>query len=108
MIELVTGSPGSFSVESSSGGVSVVESSSGSSGGSGTVRPIATGVIAGGSINETITHGLNTMFVSITVFETIWPHAKVEVGIKHASVNTLDLTFATAPASGQYSYVVFG
>lgn len=54
----------------------------------------------------TVTHNLGTRDVSVSVYEASGSYNEVDTDVAHATTNTLTLTFATAPSSGQYRVVV--
>jgi len=61
----------------------------------------------GSSTAITVTHGLGTRDVAVTVYDAssydeVWPD------VNHATTTTLTVTFATAPASNAYRIVVTG
>lgn len=60
-----------------------------------------------GSTSATITHNLGTLDVTVAVYE-ITGGAEVEPDVVVATVNTVTLTFAVAPTTGQYRVVVTG
>ena len=56
----------------------------------------------------TITHSMGTKDVTVEVYENASPYEKVYPDIVHGTVDTIDLTFASAPTSNQYRVVVIG
>lgn len=56
----------------------------------------------------TVTHSLNTRDVQVEVFALTTPWDTVLCDVTRPDVNTVTLTFATAPASGAYRAVVVG
>lgn len=67
----------------------------------------AVDVGTGALTSITVTHNLNTLDVCVDVFEKS-SGAEVDCDIVHASVNTITLIFAVAPASNAYRCVVIG
>lgn len=63
------------------------------------------GAVPAGFTTPTITHGLGTLDVDVAVYRTT-DGAQVGVPSERISANDVRLTFATAPASGQYRVVV--
>lgn len=63
--------------------------------------------VPNGSTTATITHGLGTLDVVVVIYE-ISSGAEVEADVVAATTNTVTITFATAPTSGQYRAVVIG
>jgi hypothetical protein len=55
-----------------------------------------------------VTHNLNTTDVVVSVYTVASTFDEVECDIQHTSVNTITAIFATAPAAGQYRFVVVG
>ncbi len=56
----------------------------------------------------TITHNLNTLDVSVTLRDVSNPGANWLPNITARTVNTVELTFTTAPTAGQFSVLVIG
>lgn len=56
----------------------------------------------------TVTHNFNTKDVVVEVYEVASGYEKVYPDIKHATVDTIDLVFASAPTTGQYKVVIIG
>ena len=54
-----------------------------------------------------MTHNLNSLDVAVTVY-TNATGDEVITDVTHATVNTLTVVFATAPASNAYRVVVIG
>lgn len=63
--------------------------------------------VPNGSTTATITHNLGTLDVTVSVHE-ITGGAEVECDVVKATTDTVTLTFATAPTSGQYRCIVTG
>lgn len=61
----------------------------------------------GAATSYTITHNLNTLDVIVQVF-LVADGVQAEVDVVHATVNTVTLIHATAPASNAYKVVVLG
>jgi hypothetical protein len=51
---------------------------------------------------------LGTRDVTVQVFATASPYNQVEVDVDHTSTSVVTLTFAAAPAAGQYRVVITG
>lgn len=56
----------------------------------------------------TVTHNLNSRDVVVSVHETASPYERVYPDIQHATADTVDLIFASAPSTNQYRVVVVG
>ena len=56
----------------------------------------------------TVTHNFNTKDVVVEVYEVASGYEKVYPDIKHATVDTVDFVFASAPTSNQYKVVIIG
>jgi hypothetical protein len=61
----------------------------------------------GSSTTLTVTHNLGTRAVQVTVYDSS-TFDEVTADVNHATTNTVTVAFATAPASGAYTVVVFG
>jgi len=70
-------------------------------------RKFAVAVGDGSSTAITVTHSLNTRDV-VTVLYNATTYEVVECDVVNATVNTVTLTFATAPTASQYRAVVMG
>lgn len=70
-------------------------------------RKYAANVGDGSATTITVTHNLNTLDVTVTVRE-VSTGAQVLVDNVANGVNTVQLTFGTAPSSGQYRVIVQG
>lgn len=71
------------------------------------VRKYAVAVGDGSSTSITVTHNLNTRDVHVALYNAS-TYEQVIPDITNATVNTVTLTFATAPTSSQFRAVVFG
>jgi len=71
-------------------------------------RKSATGIGDGAATVITVTHGFGTYDVGVDVFLNSGARADEIVEVDRPSVNTVRLTFATAPATGAYRVVVIG
>jgi len=67
----------------------------------------ATGTVPAGSTLTTITHNLNTTNIQVSIRD-IATGTEIPVANETTGVNTLRLTFQTAPASNQYRYFIIG
>jgi len=61
----------------------------------------------GSSATITVTHNLGTRDVNVTLFDSA-SYEEVLADVTHATINTVVLTFGTAPATGSYRVVVVG
>lgn len=71
------------------------------------VRKYAALVGDGVSTSITVTHNLNTRDVHVAIYNSATYEVAL-VDVTNATVNTVTLSFAVAPASGMYRVVVFG
>lgn len=69
-------------------------------------RKYQTAVGDGASTSITVTHNLNNAYPVVQLWETGGSKRRVECDVQSASVNSITLIFATAPASGAYECVV--
>ena len=74
----------------------------------GATTKVAVAIGDGSNTTLTATHNLNTRDVVIRVYEAATPWREVFPDIALPTVNAAELTFATAPTSGQYRVVVVG
>lgn len=72
------------------------------------VRKYAVSVGDGSAVAYTLTHNLNTRDVTVGVYTDSGAYDKVQPDVEHATVNTVILRFATAPASNAYRAVIVG
>lgn len=63
--------------------------------------------VPSGSTTATITHGLNTTDIIVSVYDKTG-NVEVECDVAATNTTTATLTFATAPTVGQYRVVVLG
>lgn len=70
-------------------------------------RKYAVAVGDGSSTSITVTHNLNTRDVIVAIYDAT-TFEVVECDIVNATVNTVTLTFATAPTASKYRCVVMG
>lgn len=71
-------------------------------------RKYSTTIGNGSATTLTVNHALGTRAVTVEIFETATPFTQVFADVVHTDTNNLDITFATAPASGFYTVVVVG
>ena len=62
----------------------------------------------GSATTYTVTHNLNTRDVIVTVYKNATDYEVVFADVKHATANTVTVSFAVAPASNAYKVVVVG
>lgn len=72
-----------------------------------TARKVSAAIGDGTSTTLTVTHGLNTQDLSVSVYETA-TRAGVICDWVANGVNTVQLTFGVAPTAGQYRVLVVG
>ena len=72
------------------------------------VRKYAANVGDASSTSYTISHGLNTRDVQVTVYDNSSPYAEVICDVQHTSTSAVTLLFSIAPTSNQYRVVVQG
>lgn len=65
-------------------------------------------VLTGSATSYTVTHNLGTRDVSVSVRETNSPYAQVFADVEMTTGDTVTVSFATAPSSGQYTVTVIG
>lgn len=62
----------------------------------------------GSSTSYTVTHNLGTRDCVVSVYESASPYAEIITDVEHTTTNTLTVSFAVAPSSGQYTVAVIG
>lgn len=62
----------------------------------------------GNTAQQTLTHNLNSQFVSVSLYDSSTPWSVAECEVRCKSVNTVELLFNVAPASGKYKVVIIG
>ena len=62
----------------------------------------------GAATSYTVTHNLNSRDVIVTVYKNSSDYEVVYADVKHATVDTVTIDFASAPTSNQYKVVVLG
>ena len=72
------------------------------------VRKYAANVGDASATSYTISHGLNTRDVQVTVYDNSSPYAEVICDVQHTSTSAVTLLFSIAPTSNQYRVVVQG
>ncbi len=77
-------------------------------GGGGSVSKYATTIGDGSTLVYTVTHSLNTSDISVAVWELTTPFELVFPTVAIATVNSITVTFSSAPASNSMRVVVFG
>lgn len=60
----------------------------------------------GSNTSYTITHNLGTQDVFVAIYKTSGNHEEVIAEVRHTSANTIQVLFASAPASNEYRVVV--
>lgn len=60
------------------------------------------------SATQTVTHGLNTEDITVTVRRTAGDKAIIFTDVKITGANTISVAFATAPAANEYRVIVTG
>lgn len=86
----------------SGGVVTVTIPGGGGSGGSGFAATIGNGT----ATSFTITHGLGTRDVHVTIYEAASPYEEVNATVEHTGTNSVTVTFSSAPSTNQYRVVV--
>jgi hypothetical protein len=72
------------------------------------VRKYATSFGDAAALFYVITHNLNTLDVTVSVYDNTGPNAELMVDVEHTSVNTITVRTAVAPTLNQYRCVVHG
>ena len=72
-----------------------------------TARRVSAAIGDGTSTTLTVTHNLNTQDISVSVYDTATRTGVLCDWVANG-VNTVQLTFGTAPTSGQYRVLVVG
>jgi hypothetical protein len=60
------------------------------------------------STSYSIVHNLNSLDVTVQIYEAATPYSQVEADIQRSGVNTVVINFATAPSPGEYRVVIVG
>ena len=74
----------------------------------GATTKVAGSIGDGSATSIVFTHALNTRDLQIQLFEVASPYAQVFTDVELTTVNTITLTFSTAPTTDQYRVVVVG
>lgn len=64
--------------------------------------------LATSSTSYSIIHNLNSLDVTVQVYEASTPYAQVEADIQRSGANVVVINFATAPTPGEYRVVIVG
>jgi len=86
------------------------------SGSGGVVSAVAEGIPTkvmavigdGATTSFVITHNLNTRDVVVMIYAAATPWAEIITDVSMTSVNTITVTFATAPSASQFNVVIIG
>ena len=62
----------------------------------------------GAATSYTVTHGLGSKDVGVTIYDNSSPYAEVFADVEHTSTTAVTVKFAAAPALNKYRVVVFG
>jgi hypothetical protein len=74
----------------------------------GFVKKYSASIGDGSNTSLTVTHNLGTRDVVVEVFRNSGNYDKIIVETRHATTNTVDVVFASAPTSNQFRVVVTG
>ena len=72
------------------------------------VRKFSATIGDGTTATINVTHNLGTQDVTVEVYQTATPFAKVETDVQHTDTNHVAVIFASAPAANAYRVVVHG
>lgn len=72
------------------------------------VKKYAVAIGDGSNTSYTVTHNLNTRDVTVGIYQAASPYSEVVADVDHTTVNTCTITFATAPAVGEFRAVIHG
>jgi hypothetical protein len=70
-------------------------------------RKYTTSIGDGTTTSYVVTHGLNSRYVQVTVFDAA-SYAQVFTDVVNTSVNTVTISFANAPGVNAYNVIVMG
>jgi hypothetical protein len=62
----------------------------------------------GTATSYTVTHGLGSKDVGVTIYDNASPYAEVFADVEHTSTTAVTIKFAAAPTANKYRVVVFG
>ena len=70
------------------------------------VTKYATNIGDGTATSYTVTHGLATKDVIVSIYDNASPYAEVETDVEHTTTNTITVLFSVAPTTDKYRVVV--
>lgn len=72
------------------------------------VKKYSVAIGDGSATSIVVTHSLNTMDIAVSIREAASPYNFVYTDVQATTVNTITITFATAPTTGKYKVTVVG